>query len=49
MIDNNTLTELEAALGRILIGKPRVVEKDKKLSISAVQSEAGLGVGSIYH
>lgn len=48
-MENNTIKELEDALERILSGNPIRIKPSRKLSVSAVQAEAGLGVGSIYH
>ena len=48
-MENNTIKELEDALERILNGNPIRVKPSRKLSVSAVQAEAGLGVGSVYH
>lgn len=44
-----TLIRLEAALERLLNGKPEKTPNDGRISISRVNSEAGLSVGSIYY
>lgn len=44
-----TRAELAAALQRILSGEPLRVSPDRKLSIKAVEEEAGLGNGSAYY
>ncbi|HHC6535659.1 hypothetical protein VVYB158_11935 [Vibrio vulnificus CladeA-yb158] len=45
----NTLLQLEAALQRILIGKTKRIPEHRKLSVRAVEEEAGLGNGSCYY
>ena len=49
MNNDETEARIEAALQRIIDGKPQRIDKSKKLSVSAVQKEAGLGQGSIYY
>lgn len=44
-----TRIKIEEALSRILQGKPTVVSPTQKLSIKAVEEEAGLGSGAIYY
>ena len=44
-----TRMRIEQAIQRILNGEPERIQKGKKLSISSVQKEAGLGSGSIYY
>ncbi|EAR9475553.1 hypothetical protein ACTMN8_002426 [Escherichia coli] len=45
----HTLLSLEEALARILSGDTRRVPPDKKLSVRAVETEAGLSNGSAYY
>jgi hypothetical protein len=45
----NTLLMLEAALDRISQGKPKRIPATRKLSVRAVEEEAGLGNGSGYY
>ncbi|AYM85535.1 hypothetical protein [Pseudoalteromonas agarivorans] len=45
----NTLLALEAALERIVQGKPKNIPTTKKLSVRAVEEEAKLGNGSGYY
>ena len=45
----NTKLKLEEALSRILNGNPCLVPASQKLSVKAVEEEAGLGSGSIYY
>ncbi|MEH0093624.1 hypothetical protein V6235_11490 [Vibrio metschnikovii] len=45
----NTLIALEAALDRIVNGKPKRIPPHRKLSIRAVEEEANLGNGSGYY
>ncbi|WP_154115045.1 hypothetical protein [Vibrio cincinnatiensis] len=45
----NTLLQLEAALQRILNGKTKRIPEHRKLSVRAVEEEAGLGNGSCYY
>lgn len=44
-----TKVELEQALGRILSGKTHRVDPARKISVKAVEEEAGLGDGSAYY
>jgi hypothetical protein len=44
-----TRTELVAALQRILSGKAQRISPDRKLTVKAVEEEAGLGNGSAYY
>lgn len=44
-----TKVELEQALGRILSGKSHRVDPARKISVKAVEEEAGLGDGSAYY
>ena len=44
-----TRTELAAALQRILSGKAQRISPDRKLTVKAVEEEAGLGNGSAYY
>ncbi|EKM5743699.1 hypothetical protein PU345_002991 [Enterobacter kobei] len=44
-----TVLRLQEALGRILTGKPVRIMTDRKLSVRAVEDEAGLGNGSAYY
>ncbi|WP_375147361.1 hypothetical protein [Vibrio parahaemolyticus] len=44
-----TKVELEQALGRILSGKTYRVDPARKISVKAVEEEAGLGDGSAYY
>lgn len=44
-----TQAELAAALQRILAGKPQRISTSRKLSVKAVEEEAGLGNGSAYY
>ena len=46
---NNTLLLLKAALQRILQGQTNRIPANRKLSIRAVEEEAGLGNGSGYY
>lgn len=45
----NTLLTLEAALQRIVRGKPKNIPTTRKLSVRAVEEEAKLGNGSGYY
>lgn len=45
----NTLITLEAALDRIVNGKPKHIPISRKLSVRAVEEEAKLGNGSGYY
>ncbi|WP_412514010.1 hypothetical protein [Shewanella indica] len=45
----NTLVALEAALERIVEGKPKRIPATRKLSLRAVEEEAKLGNGSGYY
>ncbi|MBB1440970.1 hypothetical protein H5202_20385, partial [Shewanella sp. SG41-4] len=45
----NTLLALEAALGRIIQGKPKRIPTHRKLSVRSVEEEANLGNGSGYY
>lgn len=45
----NTLIVLEAALERIVQGKPNRIPTSRKLSVRAVEEEANLGNGSGYY
>lgn len=45
----NTLIALEAALERIVQGKPKNIPTTRKLSVRAVEEEAKLGNGSGYY
>ncbi|EPW6950688.1 hypothetical protein ACWOYF_001421 [Vibrio parahaemolyticus] len=45
----NTLVSLEAALERIVQGKPKRIPSTRKLSVRAVEEEANLGNGSGYY
>lgn len=49
--NNSSITEikLEQALERLLRGIPERTKPDGKISISRINSEAGLSVGSIYY
>lgn len=44
-----TRVELENALKRILSGKPERIAPNRKISVKAVEEEAGLGDGSAYY
>lgn len=44
-----TKVELEQALGRILSGKTHRVDPARKISVKAVEEEAGLSDGSAYY
>ncbi|HBM4683740.1 TPA: hypothetical protein LW148_003506, partial [Vibrio cholerae] len=44
-----TKVELEQALERILSGKTQRVDPSRKISVKAVEEEAGLGDGSAYY
>lgn len=44
-----TIIKLEEALGRILTKQTRVIPSTQKLSVKAVEEEAGLGDGSAYY
>jgi hypothetical protein len=46
---NVTRAKIEEALKRILQGKPKVIPSTQKLSVKAVEEEAGLGSGSVYY
>ncbi|ELA7931569.1 hypothetical protein ACQ90Y_002660 [Vibrio alginolyticus] len=46
---NVTRAKIEDALKRILQGKPKVIPSTQKLSVKAVEEEAGLGSGSVYY
>jgi len=45
----NTRLQIEAALQRILDGKTNRIPEHRKLSVRAVEEEAGLGNGSCYY
>ena len=45
----NTLLKLEAALQRIIERKTKRIPDHRKLSVRAVEEEAGLGNGSCYY
>uniref|UniRef100_UPI003CE754CF hypothetical protein n=1 Tax=Enterobacter cloacae complex sp. 280C5 TaxID=3395861 RepID=UPI003CE754CF len=45
----NTLLKLEAALQRILDGQTKRIPDNRKLSVRAVEEEAGLGNGTCYY
>ena len=45
----NTLLKLEAALQRIIARKTKRIPDHRKLSVRAVEEEAGLGNGSCYY
>lgn len=49
MIEASTLTLLEKALERIREGKPKNIDKNRKLSVRAIEQEAGAGNGSAYY
>lgn len=44
-----TKVELEQALKRILSGKTHRIDPERKISVKAVEEEAGLGDGSAYY
>lgn len=44
-----TRIKLKEALNRILTGKPIIIPDTQKLSVKAVEEEAGLGDGSAYY
>ncbi|MBE3754781.1 hypothetical protein HJ201_09390 [Vibrio parahaemolyticus] len=44
-----TRVELENALKRILSGKTERIAPNRKISVKAVEEEAGLGDGSAYY
>ncbi|CAH1235274.1 conserved hypothetical protein [Vibrio harveyi] len=44
-----TKAKIEEALQRILQGKPKIIPSAQKLSVKAVEEEAGLGSGSVYY
>jgi chromosome segregation ATPase len=44
-----TRVKIEDALERILNGKPIIIPSSQKLSVKAVEEEAGLGSGSVYY
>ncbi|KAF7788828.1 hypothetical protein PRUB_a1906 [Pseudoalteromonas rubra] len=46
---NLTRVKIEEALERILQGHPKIVPSSQKLSVKAVEEEAGLGSGSVYY
>ncbi|WP_339145217.1 hypothetical protein [Pseudoalteromonas galatheae] len=46
---NVTRIKIEEALTRILQGSPHVIRSSQKLSVKAVEEEAGLGSGSVYY
>ncbi|MEL7477836.1 MAG: hypothetical protein AAGJ17_02920 [Pseudomonadota bacterium] len=46
---NITKVKIEEALDRILQGHPRIIPLSQKLSVKAVEEEAGLGSGSAYY
>lgn len=46
---NVTRVKIEEALERILQGHQKIVPSSQKLSVKAVEEEAGLGSGSIYY
>ncbi|ESP92817.1 hypothetical protein [Pseudoalteromonas luteoviolacea] len=46
---NITKVKIEEALNRILQGHPRIIHSSQKLSVKAVEEEAGLGSGSVYY
>jgi len=45
----NTLLQLEAALQRVINGETLRIRDNRKLSVRAVEEEAGLGNGSCYY
>lgn len=49
MNNADTQLRLEAALQRILDGKPERIQKHRKLSVRAIEEEANLGNGSSYY
>ena len=49
MKSEETLLRLEAALKRILDGRPERIDQGRKLSVKACEEEAGLGNGSAYY
>ena len=46
---NNTERKLTDAFNRILRGCPQIISKKRKLSVKAVEDEAGLGRNSAFH
>lgn len=44
-----TVVELEAAMQRILAGKPTSISNHRRLSVRAVEEEANLGDGTAYY
>jgi hypothetical protein len=46
---NLTVQRLEAALGRLINGKPERTPNDGKISLSRINKEAGLSSGGIYY
>ncbi|MCC4782117.1 hypothetical protein LMH77_04350 [Vibrio lentus] len=44
-----TRLKIEEALERILQRKPKVISSTQKISVKAVEEEAGLGSGSVYY
>ena len=46
---DETIAKLEEALGRILAGEPINISPDRKISIAAIEKEAGLGNGTAYY
>ena len=46
---NVTRAKIEEALKRILQGRPQIIPSTQKLSVKAVEEEAGLGSGSVYY
>ncbi|MDR5898838.1 hypothetical protein QC823_07535 [Halomonas vilamensis] len=45
----HTLQLLEAALQRLLLGKPEKTRNDGRINISRINDEAGLSAGAIYY
>ncbi len=46
---NETSEVLNAALSRVISGNTTCISPDRKLSVAAVEAEAGLGNGSAYY
>lgn len=44
-----TKAKIEEALQRIVQGNPKIIPSTQKLSVKAVEEEAGLGSGSVYY
>ncbi|MDH5924576.1 hypothetical protein L8R85_26745, partial [Vibrio splendidus] len=44
-----TRLKIEEALERIISGKTIIIPASQKLSVKAVEEEAGLGSGSVYY